>query len=229
MSNANTIAGYLSGSAVNQLPLLSLTSTASTTATYIPVTTNAGTSAAIIRVPQQADIMGSTRPLASGINQAGPGAYGTINPAPQYGGDAGFNTGSFDGRPFRVRMPVSYTVSASATTSALTIVLAQGTTTSATTAIASPTAITLATGGGSGVFVMDAEILWDSVSHILGGRYSFYYTFGTAATNVASSTISTTTGVTTPAGLSFLLSVVAQTALVGGITLQANEFVIEVV
>jgi hypothetical protein len=219
MSNANTIVGFIGGAGRNQIPVVTVTTASETN---IPVVTDSGTNGvAVLSIPQQGAIVGATTPISQNANPAiigqGSQAYGPIE-----GGQAPFyNSGSFDGRPFRIRLSGSVT-SATAASQTILFTLYLGTSKSGT-ALKATTAFTGVATAGTYPFFLDATLLWDSVSQTVNGTLSS----NISNTPVAAAALSTQgTGVTL-ANLNFNYSFT--TAVAGSVSVAVKDFSLDLV
>jgi hypothetical protein len=163
MSNASSIIGYIGGTGRNQIPTVTVTTAVETN---IPIVTDSGVNGvAILAIPQQTANVGSSTPLSPNANPAiigaGAQAYGPIE-----GSQAPFfNSTSFDGRAFRIRLTGTAT-SAAIASQTLIFNLYIGTS-KAGTKIFSTTAFTGVATAGTYSFIVEATLLWDSVSQNL--------------------------------------------------------------
>lgn len=234
--NSNTIRGYLSGTGVNQIAAISTNSTGATTAILIPLNTNAGTTTAILAVPQQGDIVGSSTALSPNVNQA----FGINNRGRVFyslSGQPGYNTASFDAaHPFKLRLSGIFALGTNTTASQLIIPIYQGVNSTTISTLSLASTIPTAAGTGNGSFVVECEFAWDSTSQILMGKVQSYGNFSTTngvAANVVNGAASITavTGITTPANLSFLAGAYLKTATgaltTAQLTCQFTEFALE--
>lgn len=214
MAGSNVVAAYYGGTGRNQILSQTL---ATGTETEFKVGNDAASTSviAVLSMPTQTQILGSTTPLdqaanpavlGSGFNQAG--YYGDSQPA--------YNSGIFDnGKPFLVRIAgVATPVSNAGNT--LAIILYLGTT-KAGTALGTTAAVPQASTTTAKSFILEAELLWDSTSQAVTGQYWFslpgtsgtvYSTWKTLAAAGAS--------VTAPSGLTFCASATWGNA-VGGV------------
>jgi hypothetical protein len=219
--NFNTAKSFVNGSGRNQLPLQTL---ASTTETAFLVNTDSGTGVtAFLTVPSSAAaIAGSENPVSVEANAA------LLNQNASFALSRGvarpeFNSGSFGGRPFRVKVIGTGTAVAFASNT-LIINLRQGTSTTVASnnlVATGPTWNTAA--GGSFNFYIEATFLWDSVSTLLSGFYKSNLGFGAGTyTAEAKTTVAT---VTVPSTISFTATTTWGTT--SGGTVQINEFSLE--
>lgn len=223
MSNTNTIVGFIGGTKRGQIQPLTLTAV---TETAFPLTTDTGTTAAVIAIPLQTAVLGSSNGLGPNSNPAilvPPG--GSLQSIPDGINAPYFNSSSFDvSRPFNVRI-IGTAASLVGTTNGPTLKLYQGTagsvlggTAFATQAIASATTANIR-------FYLNVACYWDSVSQVLAGVLSGNYTVAGTTTVIANTALTSVTALTSPAALSFVPSVTWGNA-VGG-TLTVAELSIE--
>ena len=221
--NSNTVAGFIGGTARNQIPSLVL---ASTTETAVPLTTDTGTNSAILAVPSASAIVGSSFPLGVATNQSLSSNFGgqPLNSTLAGNQSPYVSAVQFDGnRPFYVNLSATGTVVANGANT-LTVKLYQGTsgTLGSDTAVATPMSA-IATASAANVrFFIQFQFFWDSTSAILSGFYSGYYLYNGTATTISSTAITPLTAITTPAALSFVYSIKWGNG-VGG-TIQVQEF-----
>lgn len=219
MSNVNSIAGFVNGTGRNQIPTTTVTVASETN---ITVNTDTGTAVAILAVPGQTAIVGAQTPLSPNSNPTIIG-QGTQPYGPYEGSNAPFyNSGSFDGRPFRIRITGTAT-SAAAASQTLQFKLYLGTSKAGTSLIALPAAaFTGVATAGTYSFLLDATFLWDSTSQLLNG-YATINIGNVTSTNVA---ITQATAVTL-ANLQFNASFT--TAVAGSVALTVKDFSMDLV
>lgn len=216
--NSNTVVGLQGGTKRNNLLVQTGLATA---ATILTMGTDAGTSVnAFINIPNQTTTQGAISPMGPNVNQAllDGGFTVSTNPAlPQ----PPFNTSSFDGRPFRVRVTGGAVAGSSSNT--ITVAILQNTSAvlAAGNTIASFAAGGAALAAGNYNFDLNATCIWDSVSQKLvaipGGAVA-----GTVVTNTAT----TATGVALPG--TFLVASITFAAGAAN-TVTPIEFSIEMV
>jgi hypothetical protein len=226
MSNINTIAAFVGGTKRNQIPSLVL---AAVTETALPLNTDTGTTAALLAVPLQTAILGSTN--GTGVN--GNAAilvppFGPGNNIPDGVNAPYFNSSSFDsGRPFTLRLIGTGSAAANAGNT-LSIKIYQGT--SATLGSDTPfvtaipntfTTVTAATLR----FDIAVRCQWDSTSNTLTGVLSGSTLYNGTAALIATATAAVITTLATPSVLSFLPSITWGNA-VGG-TINIGEWSLE--
>jgi|SRR5882762_3322493 len=205
--NTNTVCGYKSGVIRDQIPVLS---GIGITETIFSVKTDTGIRPAVIAVPLQNAVVGSSASLQSATNSAilvpRLGSASTINGnnAPYY------DSGSFDGSPFFLRASGTFTSGVAANDLKIGLYLGSSATIGSDTAISS---VSTGTGGAFGVvsghFLIEAYLLWDSTTARLDGTISgFIATVGGLPIPFPSTQPVYTTQVTaaTPANLQFVLS-----------------------
>lgn len=193
--NANTIAGYIGGTKRNQVAALTL---ASTTETVFSLVTDSGTAPAVLSIPTQTAVLGSSNPLGvngnAAILQPVGGLIQNIPNAPD------FNSASFDGRPFIVKL---YGVVTAAAGTGNTVIPALYLGTSATvgnnSVIIKPAA-SADLSGTSANFSLAVTLRWDSTSQKLNGSYTVQV--GNAAPTTA--VIGTANTVAAYTGLNFV-------------------------
>jgi len=218
MSNVNTIAGFIGGTGRNQIPVVTVTTASETN---IPIATDSGVNGvAVISVPQQTAVVGANTPFSPNANPAiigfGSQAYGPIE-----GGQAPFyNSGSFDGRPFKIRLAGTVT-SATAASQTILFTLYLGTSKSGT-ALKATTAFTGVATAGTYPFYLDATVIWDSVSQTVNG----YIGSDIGNTLVANAAFTQATGVTL-ANLNFNFSFT--TAQAGSVSVAVKDFGLDLV
>jgi len=225
--NANTIIAFKGGTVRNQSPVLSL---ATATETAFKVNTDGSAATCILSVPLQTAIVGSFTPLAVGSNPSilGP-AYGRIFGTPKGVNSPYFTSDYFDGRPFLVR--VSGTGNAVAGVGQKVLVdlaLGVSATVGADTILATTGAALDVAAGGAFDFAIEATLLWDSTTQIVGGYFSAQLNFANAgASQVTAQKILTNYGasVVAASGLSFIPF--AKMATTDVATLQLTEFAID--
>jgi hypothetical protein len=218
MSNVNTIAGFIGGTGRNQIPVITVTTASETN---IPIVTDSGVNGvAVLTVPQQGAVVGANTPISPNANPSiigfGSQAYGPIegSQAPFY------NSGSFDGRPFRIRLAGSVT-SATAASQTILFTLYLGTT-KAGTALKATTAFAGVAAAGTYPFYLDATVLWDSVSQTVNG----YIGSDIGNTLVANAAFTQATAVTL-ANLNFNFSFT--TAQAGSVSVAVKDYSLDLI
>jgi hypothetical protein len=228
MSNTNSCAGLAqSGSSRNQFPVQTV---AATTETILQVATDSGTNSNFFLVaPSGGQVYGSTVGLNVNSNPSVVDRSPFIYGLPSGVSNDQFNSSSWDGHPFKVRVVGTGTAGHNAAQTLL-FNLYQGTsatlgsdkiigTTGAAFAIAQSTT------NVSFNFLIEAYLLWDSASQLLTGRYTGWVGGGTTSQFVTTTVIPNLPAVTTPAGLSFLATVTLGNA--ASSTIQLKEFVVD--
>lgn len=224
--NINTLNGYIGGTKRNQIPTLTL---AAVTETALPLNTDTGTTSALLALPLQNAILGSSNGLGPNGNPAilvppfGPG-----NNIPDGVNAPYFNSSSFDSaRPFTLKLYGVATVVTNAANS-LQFKIYQGTNTAigSDTSFMSLTAFAAVTTGNL-QFDINVRCQWDSTSQSLAGIVSgsWFYSVGSAKTIIASAATSVITTLATPSTLSFLPSVTFGNAAGG--TVSVSEWSVE--
>ena len=223
--NVNTIAGYINGTKRNQIQTLTL---ASTVETALPLTTDTGTTSAILAVPQQTAILGSSNGLGPNGNAAilvPP--YGVGNNIPDGVNAPYFNSSSFDlGRPFTIKLIGTGSAAANAGNT-LTIKIYQGTsaTLGSNTLFATPMSAIATASAANLRFYLSLTCFWDSTTQILTAQQSGSYLYNGTNTLISATAVTALTGVTTSSALSFVPSVTWGNA-VGGV-ISVSEFSLE--
>lgn len=192
MANANTIAcfsnAYPSGHPF-ALPAAFTTTSATETAFLL---VNGGQAQAVIQIPQGTEILGAQTPFSVNSNAAIIGEDTSVS-----GGFPGenrpfFNSGSFNGRGFRLRAFGTIagggtTITSIAGTISLYAALTQLTTVTSGTKIA-----TIASGAILGNvkanWLLDVALLWDNTSQTLNTKYEARINAVTTATTAAALT-----------------------------------------
>lgn len=203
--NSDSIAWYVGGTARNQVASQTL---ASVTETLVLVNTDSGTTAALLKVPLQTDILGSGTPNQyHGINQAilmpqrGRSDPFTNVSAPYFTSD------SFDGRPFQFQV---VGVGSAAANAGNTLILAMYQGTSATIGsdnkIAANSALATASAASLN-FIMTANIIWDSSSQSLGGYFNQVINYNGTSTYASHAALTDVTSLAAASSLSFGFSV----------------------
>lgn len=209
--NANTFAGFINGTKRGQLASLAVPNATELAAL---VNTDTGTTAAVLSIPLQTTILGTSNGLGPNVNSAILVPTGGL-----LGATSDFNSSSFDGHAFKVRIAGTAVVAAVASQT-LAINLRLGTTI-AGTLLAGPTAIAVAAGGNFN-FLVEATLLWDSVSQSVTGLFDSTI----AGTGAGLVTLSNNgSAIVSPAGLTFVAS--AKLGVAGTATVNFTEFALE--
>lgn len=224
--NFNSFTGLVGGTGRNQIALQTLAATTET-AFVINTDTANTTATALVSVPAGGGIAGSVAPLNPDSNAALL-QQNTSFTIPRGIARPEFNSTSFDGRPFKVRLFGTGVAVANGAAS-VTIKLYSGTSTSvvgtAGNVMASTGAVATVAGGAYNFYV-EATLIWDSGTQLLDGYYTTSANFGAASTFVAPTKANTTPlAVTSVANLKFLATATWGNA-VGG-TCQVKEFSLE--
>lgn len=223
--NINTITGFIGGTKRNQIPSQAL---AAVTETAISLNTDTGTTSALLALPLQNAILGSTNGLGVNGNPAilvppfGPG-----NNIPDGVNSPYFNSSSFDsGRPFTLRLFGTGSAAANAGNT-LTVKIYQGTSATIGSDTAFVTAISaLATASAANLrFDISVRCQWDSTSNTLTGVLSGSTLYNGTAALLTTATATVLTSLTAPSVLSFLPSITWGNA-VGG-TINVSEWSID--
>jgi len=217
--NFNTFACYRSDYPSGHPSQLASQTLAATTETAVKF---ANGNAAIIAVPSQTAVLGSSSPMDPNANSAiSADVYGAPSDRRGLAQRPYFNSTSFDfDRPFIFRICGRGTAVANgANTWTLNIYQGTASTVVGTSGnlVATSGTVTMATAEPFG-FYMDVKMAWDAVNQALYGVFSGAVLYNSATvTTVANTALSHNTAVTTYAGLSFLASVTWGNA-VGGTT-----------
>ena len=232
MSNPATVAGItVNGTAKNQFPVTQTVATTNETAFVI--NTDAGTTTYFLVAPGAGSVLGS----ATGFDiNANPAVI--ERSAREYGLPSGetndqFSSsnssgaiGSWDGRPFKVRVCGVGNAGANAGQT-LIVNLYQGTsTTLGSDKIIGTTGSAYATAaGGAFNFLVEATLTWDLTSGVLSGWYTGNIAFATTSQFVGPTVVPNVVTSVTQSGLSFLASLKLGNA--ASSTISVREFVID--
>jgi hypothetical protein len=229
MSNANTIASLIGGTQRNQIPALV---TAATTATIFTINTDSGTPVpAILSIPSQTSVLGSAAPHGVNSNAAilvkPRGILNSIG----YGIDAPyFNSSSFDGRAFKIRLQGTYSSAAAANQLTLGLYLGSSATVGSDLLLGAVASGATTIGAVTGHFLAEGNFIWDSASTQIDGTLGGFYgiTGGQPAPTAAVPAYVTHQ---TAANIAALQIVAAATWTVGNAanTIQVTEFSLEMV
>lgn len=226
MSNSNVITGYVGGTKRSQIPTQTL---AATTETAFLINTDTGTTTAIVKIPSGTGVGGSSTPLDTNNTNS---AFLSNGPR-QYGPPGGtshphYNSTSFVGRAFKVRLTGTGTAAANAgNTLALTLYV--GTTIAGTAIGGTGLTNTIATASAASLnFIIEATLIWDPTTGSITGSqwYNVNYN-GTQPTHAfqAPAALLAIPTAAAVANLSFVASAKWGNA-VGG-TISITEFVLE--
>lgn len=227
MSNPASIAGFVgTGTTRNSFPAQVVAATAET---ILKINTDTGTSNFFLVAPSGGNIYGAQANLDPRAN-----ASITAFSGREYGLPSGetvdeFNSGSWSGHPFKVRIVGNGTAGHNGAQSVL-FNLYQGTSATlgsdniiGTTGAAF--AIAQSTSNVSFDFMIEATLQWSSSSQLLSGYYTANIAGGTTSQIKAPTVLPNLPAVTTVAGLSFLATVTLGNA--ASSTVQVTEFVID--
>jgi len=229
--NANTILAFRAGTGRNQL---ADQVGDFTTATAAVINAGSTTATAVLRIPLQTPILGSFNPLSPNANSAvlGP-AYGRQYGRKVLGNQAPyFNSSSFDGVPFRVRVSGKATMGADVTqTLLIELALQTSATYNALNVVGNTGAAFATAAGGACKFSLVAECLWSSGNGSngnLAARHSA--TIGFAATEqVVSDIIQTNLALAAAAAANLTFVVFATSGHAASSTLHYDEFALELI
>jgi hypothetical protein len=227
MSNLNSVYGFAAtGTARNQWPLQTVAATAET---ILQISTDSGTNTNYFLVaPSGGQIFGATTGVDYNGNPAITDRSNYMTGLPSGESNDQFNSSSWVGRKFRVRIAGTGTAGQNAAQTIL-FNLYQGTsatlgsdkiigTTGAAFAIAQ---------SGSNVafsFWIEADLIWDG-SALLSGSYTANVSGGTTSQIKTVTVLPNLPAVTTTAGLSFLATITLGNA--ASSTVQVSEFLID--
>jgi len=218
--NVNTITGFINGTKRGQLPSLVL---ASVTETAVPVNTDTGTTPAILSIPLQTAVLGSSTGLGPNGNSAILVPSGGSSMSIPDGINAPyFNSSSFDlSRPFNIRL-IGTATSVTGTSNGPTFKLYQGGVVTGT-AFASQAIVAATTAAIR--FYINVACYWDATSQNLSGVISGNYSVAGTTSLITIAALTSIGSLTSPSALSFVPSV-TWGAAAGG-TLNVSEFSIE--
>ncbi len=219
--NFNTVACFRSDYPSGHPFQLATLTLAATTETAIKFGNG---NAAIIAVPSQTAILGSSAPMDPNANNAlSADVLGGMSDRRGLASRPYFNSTSFDfDRPFILRL-CGRGAAVTAGSNTLTLDVYQGTTSAvvgtAGNVVATTGAVAMATTHPFG-FYMDVKMAWDSTSQALYGTYAGAVLYNSATvTTIASTAITNNVAVTTSSGLSFLVSAAWGQSAGGSVTL----------
>lgn len=208
--NFSTFSGYIGGTGRNQIVSQTL---AATTETEIKVQTDSGTPAiAVLSIPTGSGIGGSVAPLGPNTNASliyRTGRQGV----PVNSSQPAHNSGSFDGRPFLLRI-AGVATPASNAGNTLAIKLYCGTSKSGTN-LATTGAVPQATTTTSKNFILEAQLLWDSTSQVVNGQFWFNVPGTSGTTYTTWAALSNTATSIALTGMNFCASVTWGNAIGG--------------
>lgn len=222
--NSNSIVGYSSGTGRNKFAAQTVAAIATTALT---VNTDTGTAVAFLSVPQAASVVGSSNPLSvsanpsilSPANGAALQSAGTNRPY--------FNTDSFNGRAFKVRISGDGTNVTTGQTVSVNIYCGTSATPGSNILVASTGAsATVGTAGTYGFF-LEATLVWDAATGLVTGLQNGTVSTGSAQVTVASAAISVVPTTVTLPNLQFMAAVVTTAAT--STTITVREFALDLV
>ena len=198
--NSDTFVGYVAGTKRNTLLAQSGIGTAETILTMGADTAPVN---AFVSIPQQTAVVGAGNSVDQNANSSF--LYDTLGMMTDYRGGRGrpyFNSGSFNAHPFLIRICGTFTSSALDNTTGHAFNLKQNSTAvlaGANSVISAVSTTTLA--AGSYNFLIESELIWDSVSQNLTGE-----AWGVVAGNYTARTSVNIAGVTSISSLLFISS-----------------------
>jgi hypothetical protein len=227
MSNANTISAYIGGTKRNQIPVLT---TAAITATVLSVNTDTGTGPAVLSIPSQTSVLGSGTPHGVTSNAAILVPPRGILNSVGYGVNAPyFNSDSFNGRAFKLRLQGTYNSGVGSNGLTLGFYLGNSATVGsdlALGAVASGTTI----GAVTGHFLVEGTFIWDATSTQLDGSVGGFIgvTGGTPLPTAAVPAYTTARTAATVANLQFVAAATfAVTSAANSV--QITEFALDLI
>lgn len=222
--NFNSFSGLVGGTARNQIAAQTLAATTET-AFVVNTDTSGTTATAIVGLPAGGGIAGSVTPVNPDSNAALLQQNSAFS-IPRGIARPEFNSTSFDGRPFRIRLVGTGSIAGNSTS--LTLRLYQGTSSSVVGTAGNRIAVTSAittTAANPFNFQIESLVLWDSTTGSLQGTFNYTVNVAGTQTTGASAAISNNVAVTSVANMKFLAT--AQWGGVLGGTIQVKEFMID--
>ena len=181
MSNLNSVSGFSgSGTTRNQFSTLAL---ASTTETIFQISTDSGTPVNyFLVVPTGGQIYGAVTGLDVNGNAAVTDRGNYMTGVPSGESNDQFNSSSWDGRPFKLRVSGKGNAGANAAQTVQVLMYnGSSATLGSDTAIATTGAGLAAVAGGAFNFSVEFSGLWDATSQILSGSYTSNISFGSVS------------------------------------------------
>lgn len=199
MSNTNSCAGFVgSGTIRNSFP----TQTVATTAeTILQINTDSGTPVGYyLTLPSGGSILGATQGLDANTNAAITDRSPYIYGLPSGESNDQFNSGSWDGRPFKIRVcGVGNAGANGAQTLQVNLYQGSSATVGSNKKIGTTGTGLAAVAGGPFNFYVEFTGLWDVTSQILSGSYTSNISFGTVSQFTTTTVITNVvTAVTAP-------------------------------
>jgi len=226
MSNASSVAGFVgAGTIRNTFPLQTVAATAET---ILKINTDTSTSNFFLVAPSGGNVYGAQTSLDPRAN-----ASITAFSGREYGLPSGetvdeFNSGSWIGHPFKVRVVGTGTAGHNAGQTVLFNLYCGTSATLGSDKIIGTTGSAYAVAAGASNvsfdWMIEATLQW-SASNLVSGWYTANVAGGTTSQIVAPTVLPNLPAVTTTAGLSFLATVTMGNA--ASSTVQITEFVID--
>lgn len=217
--NSNTIMGFTRGSGRNQFSAQTLVGTE--TEFKVNTDTSGSPAIAVLTIPPGTTVAGSVSPLDPSDNAALINRTGRTWGRPWASGQPAHNSQSFDyGRPFLVRV-AGVVTPANQAANTLTIILYNGTSKSGTSLATTGALTGTESSVQTGAFVLEAQLMWDSVGQVLGGQFWYQVLAGATPSYHVSAATSYATAVTL-ASLNFCASATFGNAAGGVVT--CSEF-----
>lgn len=191
--NANTIVALFGGTGRNQIAAQAATTTVDT---VFLVNTDTGTAPAVLSLPISTAIVGSSTPLNPNSNPALIANTGYLYGQPRGQNAPYFNSTSFNGQPFNVRINGTFTSAVAANDLKISLWLGSSATTGSDSIVSA--ALTTGTsanfGAVSGHFSASFKLQWDVTTGKLGGviESSFIEPSAVAATVVGGTAVTET-------------------------------------
>lgn len=227
--NANTILGFGAGTTRNKIPALTV---ATTTETAFSVTTDTGTTVAVLSLPLQTGVVGSSNPQGVNGNPAILGGAFGAQQGPAYAQNRPyFNSDSFNGLPFRVRLSGKFTSGVATNDLKISLYLGNSATLGSDSVISA--ALTTGTSGNfgavSGHFSVSYLLTWDSTTGKVDGvlEDGFISPSGVATTAIAT-TAATQAAAAAASNLQFVATAKWNAANAAN-TVQVTDFSLEMV
>jgi hypothetical protein len=224
MANPASVAGVgFSGTVRNTFPVQTVAATAET---ILTVNTDTGTTPFFLVAPSGGKVYGATSGLDINANQAITQRGQEIYGVPSGESNDQFNTSSWSGREFKVRLTGTGNAGANGAQS-LVFNLYQGTSTTlgSNKLLGTTGAAFAAVAGGGFNFSIEATLLWDATSQILSGSYTSNIAFGSVSQFTIPTVVSNVVTGVTAANLSFLATVTLGNA--ASSTVSVQEFVLD--
>jgi len=222
MANTNSLVGFAqSGTTRNSFPTQTV---ATATETILTLNTDAGTAGFYLTLPTGGQVYGATTGLDVNANPAITDRSNYIYGLPSGESNDQFNSSSWDGRLFKVRVVGIGNAGANAGQT-LQVNLYQGSsaTVGSNTKIGTTGTGLAAVAGGAFSFYIEGTYLWDATSQILSGSYSSLISF--AATSQFTTTTKVTASVTSVTAANLVFNATLALGNGASSTITLREFV----